>query len=371
MDNLNESMNAFLSELTSEQNQEPQKSGQPAEEKEVKTTAPAAETGSDVKASSDEPKEEETQEETAEESAEETEEETDSEDTQSESEEGQRPETIEELAEALGFTTDEMLSHYKYKAKVNGEVQEIPLSELGLGYMRQAAFTQNSMQLADERKAFSSAVDVKTQELAKQFENVSDYLSVAQQILKRDAENVDWAKLRAEDPGEYSALQADFQRRENEIHSLVGQVREEQTKLALVESEKHEASLREWAESEQRMFFEKRPELNEDSKRATFFSGIKTYMANNGYSDQDYVFLNDHRNLLTVEKAMKYDQLMEKANVKTQKVKKLPKILKPNAPISKQEASQKRQSEKAEKLRQSGSVADAADIFLDMITKQR
>lgn len=363
MDNLDGPMNFFLNEITSEGTEEPKDVGQPAVVTEEAKTADAADDSKDIQASSDEPPVED------DDSSDETEEtETKAGDTQDESAEYSRPETIEELAEALGLTPDEFLSSYKYKAKVNGETQELPLSELGLGYMRQAAFTQNSMQLADARREFEATMETKQTELASKLEDVSQYLELAKKFLKKDAENVNWTQLRAEDPGEYSALQADMLRRENEISNMVNQVRAEQQKLVQSAEAKQQAAFNDWANEEQRVFLTKRPELADDGKRTEFFKGVRDFLQSNGYSDQDFMFLNDHRNLLVVEKAMKYDQLQQKANLKQKQLKSLPKILKPNPSSTKAEVDQKKRDAKTAKLRKSGSVHDAASIFEDMIT---
>ena len=280
---------------------------------------------------------------------------------------GDRPENLQEIAEALGTDTEAFMNEFTIPVQVNGETHEVSLNEARLGYMRQATFTQNNQALSEQRKAFETQISAKQQELSQAFEIVDATIQAAAKLLDDGISDEQLKELRAENPAEWSALLTDRENRAKQLKALTAQIVQEQQKVQKEQSGNQQAEYDSWRQAEAQKFFEAKPELDSTEKVNEWFSQVGGYLMSNGVTEKEISELNDHRQLLIAEKAMLYDQMMKKANVKKSKAKKVPKILKSNAPKSQKEISRKSIQQQKDRLRQSGDVRDAAPLFEQFI----
>jgi len=85
-----------------------------------------------------------------------------------------------------------------------------------------------------------------------------------------------------------------------------------------------------------------------------------------GYQKEEVDSLIDARSVNVLLKAMRYDAL-QKADVKTKKVRNRPKMVKPGTKRAKSDAAKRRKAELSKTLQDSGSYKDAAKLIEDLI----
>ena len=107
------------------------------------------------------------------------------------------------------------------------------------------------------------------------------------------------------------------------------------------------------------------PEWNEPEKQKKMALEIRDYASSQGFSVEEINSLMDHRSLLVLLKASKYDA-MQKADVKSKKLKNKPRVIRSGTGRAKGEDSKSKHTAKMKRLRSSGHVDDAASILEDL-----
>ena len=109
------------------------------------------------------------------------------------------------------------------------------------------------------------------------------------------------------------------------------------------------------------------PELQDPKRAETFSADVSKYMETRGFkADEIGSTLEntlDHRFYLILQDAMKYGTLKAGEPATAKKVKKLPKVLKPNAKKGSGQLRSDNLAALSKNLRRSGSMDDAADVF--------
>jgi hypothetical protein len=186
--------------------------------------------------------------------------------------------------------------------------EQVSLSELRDGYMRNTTFTQKAQQIAEERRVFQANMrdvnEVRGQAL-QAIEQIKQELAVQFQL----AEQPDWEFLIENDPGEYVRQQAKWQKREAAVRQLYEAQMALSQKNAAYEQEQHENALR---ESNAR-FYEKYPDLKDRAKATEAFDKITSFLSESGFAPEEIQGISDFRiidvmyqfvNLLEKQKAV-------------------------------------------------------------------
>jgi len=312
------------------------------------------ETETPTEESIEEPKEEPVEQSTEEESEEaeaETEEVT--EDQEPETEELELS-TLSELAEHFELDPDSM-SQLKVKVKVNGEENEVTLSEAVNGYQREADYSRKTAEVAEQRDEVLAERQA-IQAVREQHIQAIDQLG---HVLRQSIEGESIEHLRESDPAEYAAAMED-RRQKIEIFNQMKAEREvlsqqstyeQQQRFEAVKAQEYQSLIRDFPEWSD-------PEKMQEGNRA-----ISQYLINEGYSQQEIGNVIDHRTIRLADKARLYDEMQKQAPVVKKKVIKTPKYQKagratPKGDTSKDDALRNR-------LRSSGKANDAAALLME------
>jgi hypothetical protein len=281
-------------------------------------------------------------------------------------EEGQPEEQSEEL-EASGEVeseeadyseeSEELVEEVKprYKAKVGGEEVEVELDELINGYQRSKDYTQKSQALAEQRKA----MDAERQHLEQVKQERMAYaqkLKALDSFLSQQNKGEDLEVLKETDPIGYAVKVAEQSQREKQL----AVVRAEQQRIAQQQQAEQQQNLQNHLKSESEKLASVIPELA-TPKGDAIRKEIREYAKSVGWSDQELSSVYDHRAVLTLYKAMKFEQLQKGKPETLKKVQQAPKMLKPGNSTPNTKSSQEKQV--MQRLRQSGKVRDAAAAF--------
>jgi len=255
-----------------------------------------------------------------------------------------------------------------YKLTVNGQEVEVTLDELRKGYSRQQDYTQKTEKLSQDRKS----VDQLKNEFTRQSEEAKikrdqyeQQLQLLNQQLQGNEPNVDMDQLYRDDPAEYVRYKAEQDRRKELLQASI-QEQERIRSEKKVESDKNYQSYL----SEQRNLLSKKlPIYADKDKGPEFVKNLTNFAKEIGYTDQEINMLVDHRAVMMLANAYRYDKL-KKANLKNKKVTKVSKVISSSSPKVQDDSDVvKRMNSKKATLKKTGNIKDAVSILEQMYSQ--
>ena len=108
------------------------------------------------------------------------------------------------------------------------------------------------------------------------------------------------------------------------------------------------------------------PEWNNTDSRNKLSTDIKNYALSVGFTQEELGYLYDHKQLITLMKAMRFDDL-QKPDLKAKKIKNKPKVVRSGKGVEKTDTNNKKRAAKMKRLQQSGRVDDAALLMEDFV----
>jgi len=254
-----------------------------------------------------------------------------------------------------------------YAVTVNGAEQEVSLDELMKGYSRQSDYTRKTQEVSEQRKEFDAMKQNMVQEYQQIQAERQQYAQALQSLMEGNMSgidkfaNVDWEVLKETDPIEYVTRKEEF--------------REAQEKVQNLQREQHVAQQRHHAQSqnEHRQVLQQEttalvtalPDWGDSGKQPAIAKNIRSYAMENGFTKEELDSLVDHRSILVLLKAQKYDQL-QNSDVRGKKLKNKPRVIRSGTGGSKKSDSKSKRTAKMKRLQSTGHVDDAASILEDM-----
>ena len=294
---------------------------------------------------------------------EESTEETQDESLEEESEEEDEPEEEEEESEESDDEDEEAL----YAVTVNGEEHEVSLDELMKGYSRQSDYTKKTQELSQGRKEIEEAKFNYDSALTQMQQERQHYVNQLNQILQNSSNNlqeynkIDWDALKEDDPIEYVKMKEDYREGKEKMQAL-----DQQRQMAMQQQQAEAQKVQqEVIQGERAKMVEAIPEWGDPEKQKELATDVKNYALSQGFSEEELNSLVDHRSVLVLMKAAKYDAL-ENADVKSKKLKNKPKVIRAGSGKTKGENSKSKRAAKMKRLQGSGHVDDAASILEDL-----
>ena len=329
-----EAQNAFLGLL------EPEEEKPQAEE-----SAPAEDVEESTEETQDEPLEEDVLEEEAEEESEE------------ESEEEESDEDEQEEVEEV------------YSVKVDGEEMEVNLDELIKGYSRQSDYTRKTQELASERNKMVELQQQWANEISQAQAERQQYIDALGQFAEFSVngldkfKDIDWENLRQTDPISFITKREEMR----EAQEQAQKINAEREKAQQAQNQEL-AKMRQMAiQEEYKRLVEYVPEWADTEKRTKLAGDLSSYAIDQGFTQEELRDLIDHRSLIVLMKAQKYDAL-QKSDIKTKKVKNKPKVVRSGKGSNKkQDTARSKRIASMKRLKQSGKPEDAASLFEDFV----
>jgi hypothetical protein len=255
-----------------------------------------------------------------------------------------------------------------YKVVVDGQEQEVTLDELTKGYSRQSDYTRKTEKLSQDRKSVEEKNSEYTRlnEEAKikrdQYEN---QLQVLSQQLQTTETSVDMEKLYQEDPAEYVRQKAEQDRRKE----LLQASEQEQNRIRAEKQQESDKVYSQYLDNERKLLADKLPIYGDKDKGPEFIKNLTSYAKSIGYTDQEISMLVDHRAVMMLANAYRYDKL-KKANLKNKKVTKVSKVVSSSSPkVDDDSDVVKRMNSKRATLKKSGNIKDAVSILEQMYSQ--
>ena len=279
-----------------------------------------------------------------------------------ETEEEEEPEGEEESEETDG--EEEEL----YAVTVNGEEVAVSLDELLSGYSRQSDYTRKTQEIATDRKEMETLQQQYNSEVAKIQHERQQYMDTLTNIIANQGgelekfANVDWDTLRETDPIEYVTTREQYREAQEKVQGL----QHEQARAAQIQQAQNNQAQQQMLKVEKGKLVEAIPEWGDPDKQKDLSANLQSYAKEQGFTAEELNSLVDHRSVLVLLKAQKYDQL-QKSNVKSKKLKNKPKVIRAGSGTSTKGSSKSKRTAQMKRLRGTGRIDDATALLEDFI----
>jgi hypothetical protein len=253
-------------------------------------------------------------------------------------------------------STEEEEEQPKYRVKAAGEEREVTLEELVRGYQLEADYTKKTQTLAEERKSVE-AERVRIQEATQLRDQYAQRLQMIEGMLQsQPQENLE--ALKETDPIGFAVKFAEQQQKEKQLAAIQA----EQYRIAQMQQAEKSELLSKHVSSEAEKLSQAIPDFKDKEKGEAVRKEIRSFAKSVGWSDQELSSVYDSRAVLTLYKAMQYDKLMQNRPEVNKKLAQAPKMLRSGA-SAQRSPDQEGIKKQKQKLRSSGRVADAANLF--------
>lgn len=256
-----------------------------------------------------------------------------------------------------------------YRVVVDGQEHEVTLDELMKGYSRQSDYTRKTEKLSQDRKSVEELKNEYTRqnEEAKikrdQYEKQIQVLS--EQLKQSEPSKVDLDRLYEDDPAEYVRVKAEQDRRKE----LLEKANQERERIQSEKQEEQSKQYNAYLEQQRELLSQKLPIYADKEKGPEFIKNLTNYAKEIGYTDQEINMLVDHRSVIMLANAYRYDKL-KKANLKNKKVTKVSKVVSSSsAKVQDENEVAKRMKSKKATLRKTGKVQDAVSVLREMYSQ--
>jgi hypothetical protein len=248
-----------------------------------------------------------------------------------------------------------------FTVTVDGKPEEVPLDELIAGYHRYATYTKKSQELAQQRNGFGE----EQQALRQTYQQYQGVLAQLHQQMEaaNQPPNMDWDALERENPVQWLKLKELERQRTGEMQA----VQAERARMQQLLAGENDRKLQERMEVERGLVLEKIPEWANSDLQAEEQRKLLEFGKAVGFSDNELDTLYDHRALVVLRDAMRYNALTNGDRVAEAKSK-IGSVKGGNKTTARRTHS-RQVKEKRAQLRKTGKVDDAAALFAEILTE--
>ena len=172
-------------------------------------------------------------------------------------------------------------------------------------------------------------------------------------------------KLYQEDPAEYVRAKAEQDKRKELLQASI----QEQQRIQAEKQVENDKKFQTYLAEQRELLVQKLPVYADKNKGPELIKNLQNFAKDLGYTDQDINQLVDHRAVIMLYNAYRYDRL-KKANLKNKKVTKVSKVVSSSSPKiqDNSEVANRIKSKKAT-LKNSGKVNDAASVLQELYSQ--
>ena len=250
---------------------------------------------------------------------------------------------------------------------INGKTQKVNLDELKEGYSKGSDYTRKTMELSEQRRSIDTELDTisKDKEAVKKMrDDYAQKLQVVEQNLQTE-DNIDWVALAQSDPTDYAIKKAEYDRKKE----LQSQVQQERQKLAEAQRKEQEQIYQNHIQNERGKLIDMMPIFGDEQKAPKIMKDIGEFAMKQGYTEQEVNMVVDHRAVKTLHDAMKYNQLLERKNLKDKKVKPANRVVSSEGKNETKSTDKVlRVNDRMKQLKKSGNIKDAQKVLSAMLS---
>lgn len=216
--------------------------------------------------------------------------------------------SLSDIAQKLGLDSS-LLYDIKIPVKVDGKDGEATLADVIRRYQTDAHLTHEGMKLADSKKEVQKQLESIETERQTRLGHLDQAALVAQQLILGEYKNIDWEKLRAEDPIGYLEKKNQFQEYHQAINQIVAAQQAERQRDQEARLEKLKASIKE----QQEKLVAAIPSWKDSSIQKKEYNELLDFLRTDfGVTKEELNTLLDHRIYVMAAEAKKYRELQKK-----------------------------------------------------------
>ena len=266
---------------------------------------------------------------------------------------------IEDNTEANSKAQEEL-----YKVKIGDQDLEVTLDEALKGYQRESDYTKKTQDLGNQRRDIETQRDSLNKELEAVKNSRTQYEQQLTELSKQlnQNNNIDWETLYQENPAEFVKMKAEEDKRKEAMFN----VQQEQQRIQQEKRTEQEKVYNDYIVKEREILATKLPVYADKEKGPEFTKRLTNFAKENGYTDQEISMMVDHRAVILLADAYRYNQI-KKSKLANKKVKNVPKNVTSNASNVREDSEEKQNVEKRmSRLKQSGHLKDAQSVLKQM-----
>ena len=244
-----------------------------------------------------------------------------------------------------------------YKVKIDGEEAEVTLEEALSGYQRERTFHKRMNEVSQKSKA----IEAESAETKRLRDEYARGLQQLEQALRVPEPN--WEELRRTKTNEeFASIHAEYQIQQNNL----AKVQHQQQAIMSQQQAEVQAQYQNHLKAEFDTMLDKIPAWRDEKVREAERSKVISYAKSKmGYTDDEIAQASDHRAIVTLRKAMLYDELMGGKTQAKRKVKVAPKMVKAGSPKTKSEVVSKRNQDMMKRFNNNSTVESAVELLLN------
>lgn len=244
-----------------------------------------------------------------------------------------------------------------YKVKIDGEEAEVTLEEALSGYQRERTFHKRMNEISQKSKA----IDAESAETKRLRDEYARGLQQLEQALRVPEPN--WEELRRTKTNEeFASIHAEYQIQQNNL----AKVQQQQQAIMSQQQAEVQAQYQNHLKAEFDTMLDKIPAWRDEKVREAERSKVISYAKSKmGYTDDEIAQASDHRAIVTLRKAMLYDELMGGKTQAKRKVKVAPKMVKAGSPKTKSEVVSKRNQDMMKRFNNNSTIEGAVELLLN------
>lgn len=233
-------------------------------------------------------------------------------------EEAEQDSEDDEPGETDGEDTneEEQEEEPSFTITLDGKEQEVSLSELRDGYLRQADYTRKTQAFAEQRKH----LETQAEQVGRKYEEAATIMeAVSEKLLGTPPAKPDITLMRT-DPATYEEQKYAYE----QWHALKQGFDQWRGQVVQEREQQSTDKRAEFAKAEGQLFLRAfKDEVKDDASFTAKIGEIHGYLRNLGYQDGELAGMIDHRAYVIADKARRYDALMAdkkpKAELKAKK----------------------------------------------------
>ena len=244
-----------------------------------------------------------------------------------------------------------------YKVKIDGEEAEVTLEEALSGYQRERTFHKRMNEISQKSKA----IEAESAETKRLRDEYARGLQQLEQALRVPEPN--WEELRRTKTNEeFASIHAEYQIQQNNL----AKVQQQQQAIMSQQQAEAQAQYQNHLKTEFDTMLDKIPTWRDEKVREAERSKVISYAKSHmGYTDDEIAQASDHRAIVTLRKAMLYDELMGGKTQAKRKVKVAPKMVKAGSPKTKSEVVSKRNQDMMKRFNNNSTIEGAVELLLN------
>jgi hypothetical protein len=248
---------------------------------------------------------------------------------------------------------------YKVTVKVDGKTMEVSLQEAILGYQRGKDYARKTEAISHERKAIAEEMDA----IREERQAYSQLLPALQQQLSElmQSQEPDWERLYAENPVEWVRQRELFRDKQARIEAA--QI--EMQRLQHAEASEQQKALGQYIAGERDRLLEAIPAWKDKARWEKDRLALRDYGKRLGFSDEELAEAYDHRAVVALYKAMRYDRITTAKKPAPAPAKAPPPQRAPARAATPKPVSDTTRAKM--RLAKTGRVSDAAKVFESLI----